>query len=222
MSEQTSSEGSPVPSAVRSRGPWWTSLRLWTMCACVLLVLTVLILPLPIVVRAFILGVLIFSAVFVTVDAGGFGKTFAALTCTLLVLYLVYTVDRGVSLLLSGSVAGVVLGLGMILLPVLGAWALVREILFGTRIQMMAQQLSDSGDLAEDHLPRTPSGKVDREAATAEFESFAEAVEASPEDWKAWFNLACMYDAVGERKRARAAMRNAWSLRSGRAAKEMR
>jgi len=222
MSEQTSSEGSPVPSAVRSRGPWWTSLRLWTVCACVLRVLTVLILPLPIVVRAFILGVLIFSAVFVTVDAGGFGKTFAALTCTLLVLYLVYTADRGMSLLLSGSVAGVVLGIGMILLPVLGAWALVREILFGTRIQMMAQQLSDSGDLAEDHLPRTPSGKVDREAATAEFESFAEAVEASPEDWKAWFNLACMYDAVGERKRARAAMRNAWSLRSGRAAKEMR
>ena len=222
MSEQTSSEGSSVPSAVRSRGPWWTSLRLWTVCACVLLVLTVLILPLPIVVRAFILGVLIFSAVFVTVDAGGFGKTFAALTCTLLVLYLVYTADRGMSLLLSGSVAGVVLGIGMILLPVLGAWALVREILFGTRIQMMAQQLSDSGDLAEDHLPRTPSGKVDREAATAEFESFAEAVGASPEDWKAWFNLACMYDAVGERKRARAAMRNAWSLRSGRAAKEMR
>ncbi|WP_294646935.1 tetratricopeptide repeat protein [uncultured Rothia sp.] len=222
MSEQTSSEGSPAPAEARSRGPWWASLRLWTACACVLLVVTVLILPLPIVVRAFILGVLIFSAVFVTVDAGGFGKTFAALTCTLLALYLVYTADRGVSLLLSGSVAGVVLGLGMILLPVLGAWALVREILFGTRIQMMAQQLSDSGDLAEDNLPRTPSGKVDREAAAAEFESFAAAVEQEPENWKAWFNLACMYDAVGERKRARAAMRNAWSLRSGGAAKEMR
>lgn len=222
MSEQTSSEGSPAPAEARSRGPWWASLRLWTVCACVLLAVTVLILPLPIVVRAFILGVLIFSAVFVTVDAGGFGKTFAALTCTLLALYLVYTADRGVSLLLSGSVAGVVLGLGMILLPVLGAWALVREILFGTRIQMMAQQLSDSGDLAEDNLPRTPSGKVDREAAAAEFESFAAAVEQEPENWKAWFNLACMYDAVGERKRARAAMRNAWSLRSGGAAKEMR
>lgn len=221
MSEQTSSEGSQAPAEAQSRGPWWTSLRLWTACACVLLVVTVLILPLPIMVRAFMLGVLIFSAVFVTVDAGGFGKTFAALTCTLLALYLVYTAERGVSLLLSGSVAGVVLGLGMILLPVLGAWALVREILFGTRIQMMAQQLSESGDLAEDNLPRTPSGKVDREAAAAEFESFAAAVEASPEDWKAWFNLACMYDAVGERKRARAAMRNAWSLRSGGAAKEM-
>ena len=221
MSEQTSSEGSPAPAEARSRGPWWASLRLWTVCACVLLVVTVLILPLPIVVRAFILGVLIFSAVFVTVDAGGFGKTFAALTCTLLALYLVYTADRGVSLLLSGSVAGVVLGLGMILLPVVCARALVREILFGTRIQMMAQQLSDSGDLAEDNLPRTPSGKVDREAAAAEFESFAAAVEQEPENWKTWFNLACMYDAVGERKRARAAMRNAWSLRSGGAAKEM-
>ena len=222
MSEQTSSEGSPAPAEARSRGPWWASLRLWTACACVLLVVTVLILPLPLGIRASILGVLIFSAVFVTVDAGGFGKTFAALTCTLLALYLVYTADRGVSLLLSGSVAGVVLGLGMILLPVLGAWALVREILVGTRIQMMAQQLSDSGDLAEDNLPRTPSGKVDREAAAAEFESFAAAVEQEPENWKAWFNLACMYDAVGERKRARAAMRNAWSLRSGGAAKEMR
>lgn len=221
MSEQTSSEGSQAPAEAQSRGPWWTSLRLWTACACVLLVVTVLILPLPIMARAFILGVLIFSAVFVTVDAGGFGKTFAALTCTLLALYLVYTAERGVSLLLSGSVAGVVLGLGMILLPVLGAWALVREILFGTRIQMMAQQLSESGDLAEDNLPRTPSGKVDREAAAAEFESFAAAVEQEPENWKAWFNLACMYDAVGERKRARAAMRNAWSLRSGGAAKEM-
>lgn len=221
MSEQTSSEGSQAPAEAQSRGPWWTSLRLWTACACVLLVVTVLILPLPIMARAFILGVLIFSAVFVTVDAGGFGKTFAALTCTLLALYLVYTAERGVSLLLSGSVAGVVLGLGMILLPVLGAWALVREILFGTRIQMMAQQLSESGDLAEDNLPRTPSGKVDRDAAAAEFESFAAAVEQEPENWKAWFNLACMYDAVGERKRARAAMRNAWSLRSGGAAKEM-
>ena len=220
MSEQTSPDASQVSSEARS--PWWTSLRLWTVCACVLMVLTVLILPLPLAARASILGVLIFSAVFVTVDAGGFGKTFAALTCTLLALYLVYTADRGVSLLLSGSVAGVVLGLGMILLPVLGAWALVREILFGTRIQMMAQQLSDSGDLAEDNLPRTPSGKVDREAAAAEFESFAAAVEQEPENWKAWFNLACMYDAVGERKRARAAMRNAWSLRSGGAAKEMR
>ena len=119
-------------------------------------------------------------------------------------------------------VAGMVLGAGMILLPILGAWTLVREVLFGARIQRMAQELAASGELAEDTLPRTPAGRVDREAAAVEFESFAAAVEQEPNSWKAWFNLACMYDAGGERKRARAAMRNAWALRSGGQAKGMR
>ena len=219
MSEQTSHEVSSAPSEARSRGPWWTSLRLWAVCACALMVLTVLILPLPLTVRALILGVLIFSAVFVAVDAGGWGKTFAAMTCALLTLYLAHIAQQGFVMLASGSVAGIVLGAGMILLPILGAWALVREVLFGARIQRMARELAASNELVEDNLPRTPSGRVDREAAAAEFESFAEAVEQEPNNWQAWFNLSCMYDAGGERKRARAAMRNAWALRSGRQAK---
>ena len=219
MSEQTSHEVSSAPSEARSRGPWWTSLRLWAVCACALMVLTVLILPLPLTVRALILGVLIFSAVFVAVDAGGWGKTFAAMTCALLTLYLAHIAQQGFVMLASGSVAGIVLGAGMILLPILGAWALVREVLFGARIQRMARELAASNELVEDNLPRTPSGSVDREAAAAEFESFAEAVEQEPNNWKAWFNLSCMYDAGGERKRARAAMRNAWALRSGGQAK---
>ena len=219
MSEQTSHEVSSAPSEARSRGPWWTSLRLWAVCACALMVLTVLILPLPLTVRALILGVLIFSAVFVAVDAGGWGKTFAAMTCALLALYLAHIAQQGFVMLASGSVAGIVLGAGMILLPILGAWALVREVLFGARIQRMARELAASNELVEDNLPRTPSGRVDREAAAAEFESFAEAAEQEPNNWKAWFNLSCMYDAGGERKRARAAMRNAWALRSGGQAK---
>ena len=219
MSEQTSHEVSSAPSEARSRGPWWTSLRLWAVCACALMVLTVLILPLPLTVRALILGVLIFSAVFVAVDAGGWGKTFAAMACALLTLYLAHIAQQGFVMLASGSVAGIVLGAGMILLPILGAWALVREVLFGARIQRMARELAASNELVEDNLPRTPSGRVDREAAAAEFESFAEAVEQEPNNWKAWFNLSCMYDAGGERKRARAAMRNAWALRSGGQAK---
>ena len=84
-------------------------------------------------------------------------------------------------MLTSGSVAGIVLGAGMILLPILGAWALVREVLFGARIQRMAQELRLAGELAEDTLPRTPAGRVDREAAAVEFESFAAAVEQDPE-----------------------------------------
>ena len=102
MSEQTSHEVSSAPSEARSRGPWWTSLCLWAVCACALMVLTVLILPLPLTVRALILGVLIFSAVFVAVDAGGWGKTFAAMTCALLTLYLAHIAQQGFVMLASG------------------------------------------------------------------------------------------------------------------------
>ena len=56
-----------------------------------------------------------------------------------LTLYLVHIAQQGFVMLTSGSVAGIVLGAGMILLPILGAWALVREVLFGARIQRMAQ-----------------------------------------------------------------------------------
>lgn len=198
-----------------------TSLRLWTVTACALLACTVLLLPLPLGIRASILGVLIFSGVFMAVDAGGKGKTFAALTVSLLGLYLLFTVQRGIVLIASGNIAGILLGIGLLLLPAVGAWALVREIIFGARIQRMAQELDEQGKLPEDTLPRSPSGRVDRGAAVAELEKFADTVEADPDSWEAWFNLSCIYDVCGERKRARAAMRNAISLRRGRGVKTL-
>ena len=180
-----------------------------------------LLLPVPFGARAFILGVLLFSGVFLVVDAGGKGKTFAALTVALLGLYLLFTAQRGVMLIVSGNIAGTVLGVGLLLLPAVGAWALVREIIFGARIQKLADELAAAGKLPEDTLPRSPSGRVDKSAAAQEFEKFALAVEDAPDDCASWFNLSCMYDACGERKRARAAMRNAVSLHRGRPAKPM-
>lgn len=148
-----------------------TSLRLWVAIACLLLVCTVLLLPLPLGIRASILGVLIFSGVFMLVDAGGKGKIFAALTVALLGLYLLFTAQRGVVLIASGNIAGILLGAGLLLLPAVGAWALVREVIFGARIQRMAQELEAQGKLPEDTLPRSPSGRVDREAASVELEN---------------------------------------------------
>ena len=124
-------------------------------------------------------------------------------------------------LIVSGNIAGTVLGVGLLLLPAVGAWALVREIIFGARIQKLADELAAAGKLPEDTLPRSPSGRVDKSAAAQEFEKFALAVEDAPDDCVSWFNLSCMYDACGERKRARAAMRNAVSLHRGRPAKPM-
>ena len=39
--------------------------------------------------------------------------------------------------------------------------------------------------------------------------------EAAPEDWRSWFRLSCAYDAAGDRKRARASMRDAVKLFRG-------
>ena len=214
----------PVPSSSMesSRRSLFLSLRLWSALACILLAATVLLLPVPFGARAFILGVLLFSGVFLVVDAGGKGKTFAALTVALLGLYLLFTAQRGVMLIVSTILRELFWGLGWLLLPASGGGGrLVREIIFGARIQKLADELAAAGKLPEDTLPRSPSGRVDKSAAAQEFEKFALAVEDAPDDWASWFNLSCMYDACGERKRARAAMRNAVSLHRGRPAKPM-
>ena len=186
---------------------WLTSLRLWVAIACLLLVCTVLLLPLPLGIRASILGVLIFSGVFMLVDAGGKGKIFAALTVALLGLYLLFTAQRGVVLIASGNIAGILLGAGLLLLPAVGAWALVREVIFGARIQRMAQELDAQGKLPEDTLPRSPSGRVDREAASVELENlpmFSKQIRTAGKP--GLISRACT-SVCGERKHARAAMR---------------
>ncbi|MFP5313070.1 MAG: hypothetical protein ACLGH7_11835, partial [Actinomycetes bacterium] len=68
------------------------------------------------------------------------------------------------------------------------------------------------GGLPVDELPRTPGGRIVRAAADAEFEKYRAEAEAAPGDWRSWFRLSCAYDAAGDRKRARASMRDAVKL----------
>ncbi len=194
------------------------SLRAFTALACLLLLGTVWLLPLPAATRLGITVVFVLCGVFVLVDSTGKGRTFAAITVALLVLYLGVTAQRGVLLLRGdGGIPGILLGVGMILLPALGAWALVREVLFGVRVQRLGQRLGREGGLP-DQPPRTASGRIDREAADAAFPARRAEVEREPEDWRAWFRLALAYDAAGDRKRARRAMRDAVALDRGRPA----
>lgn len=191
------------------------SLRLFTAGAIVLAVLTVMVLPLPLGTRLFLLAVGVFCAVFIAVDAGGRGRIFASLVTVALSLYLALTAQRGVLLMQSAGPVGVALGLALIVLPVLGAWAMVREIIFGARTQQLASLMAAEGKLPEDNLPRTDSGRIERAAADAQFADYAQAVEDNPQDWSNWFNLSLAYDAAGDRKRARKAMRAAISLNRG-------
>ena len=131
----------------------------------------------------------------------------------LLALYLALVAQRAWLFVSTGEPVGVVLGVALVVLPVLGAWALVTEVRFGLGSQQIVRQMSAEGTLPVDDVPRRASGRYDREAADAAFPPYAEAVEAAPADWRAWFRLGLAYDASGDRRRARRAVRRALALR---------
>ncbi|MEV6284681.1 hypothetical protein [Kribbella sp. NPDC051770] len=125
------------------------------------------------------------------------------------VAYAVLLGWRGVLLIGTGDPVAVGLGAAVLVIPLVGLYLVWRELQFGRRTEALAQQLDHEGGLPVDDLPRRPSGRIDRTAADAAFARYQAEVEAAPEDWRAWFRLSTAYDAAGDRRRARAAMRTA-------------
>ncbi|WP_033292386.1 tetratricopeptide repeat protein [Amycolatopsis jejuensis] len=140
-------------------------------------------------------------------------RNVALLMTAALVVYLVLLASRAVALLRTGTPAGIALGIGVFLLPLLGIWIVVVTWRSGVQIQRLSRQLDAEGGLPDvSDLPRRPSGRVDRTAADAWFEQRRVEVEANQEDWRAWYRLAYAYDIAGDRRRARATMRKAVEL----------
>lgn len=130
-----------------------------------------------------------------------------------LAAYLLLAGWRGIALIASGSVTAVLLGIAVLIIPVIGGWLVWREIDFGYAMQDMGTELAKRGDLPIDDFERLPSGRI----TTADAERFLTAerqrVDAQPEDWASWYRLGLALDAVRDRRRARAAMREARRLR---------
>ena len=139
-------------------------------------------------------------------------KIWVGAVTLLLVFYLVVSFQRSLLLLTDSNLTAKAIGAAYLVLPVVGAWALIRELMFGARTEQMAKVLETEGGLPVDELPRTPGGRIVRAAADAEFEKYRAEAEAAPNDWRSWFRLSCAYDAAGDRKRARASMRDAVKL----------
>lgn len=133
----------------------------------------------------------------------------------LLALYLALAGWRAVALLASGEALATVFGIALLVLPLIGAWGLVVELRFGLRSARLSRILGEEGGLPELPAEAQPSGRVDRDAADAEFPRYAAEAEAAPGDWRAWFRLGLAYDASGDRRRARRAVRHAIALERG-------
>lgn len=129
-----------------------------------------------------------------------------------LTLYIVLAGQRAVLLLGTGDPVGIAMGVALLVLPVLAAWGLWRELAFGTGAARLGRRLEEEGALPEEELTVRPSGKPDRAEADALFPVYRDAVEGAPDDWRAWYRLGLAYDGAGDRRRARQAVRTAIGL----------
>ncbi|WP_241489380.1 tetratricopeptide repeat protein [Leucobacter celer] len=134
-----------------------------------------------------------------------------AIMSALLVLYFVFAGIRAFALLASAQPVPVIMGAAMLILPLIGVWALLRELQFGRSATRLADRLAAEGLLPDEPVATHPSGRPMREDADAAFPRYRDETEADPESWRAWMRLGIVYDACGDRKRARAAIRQAIS-----------
>lgn len=135
------------------------------------------------------------------------------------VAYMGLMLWQGWRFVASGRPAAAVLGLAVMVLPLIGLWLVWKEIRFAGQVQELADRLGAAGQLPPE-LPRTPSGRVQLDAAADEFAETLAQVNASPRDPAAWFRMSLAYDAGRDRPRARAAMRYAVALDRGEAPAE--
>ena len=133
--------------------------------------------------------------------------------CLALLVYFAMLAQTAIALLRTGTPAAVALGVGVLGLPVIGAWVMLATLRAGLSHQRLARLAeSDGMDLDVSGLPRTPSGRIDRVAADELFSRMRTELEADPENWQRWYRVARAYDYAGDRGRAREAMRRAVEL----------
>lgn len=136
-----------------------------------------------------------------------------ALMAAVLVLYFVLVGVRAVALLQSDDGVAIAMGVALIVLPLIGFWALGRELVFGFTATRLTDELAAENLLPEELVGRTPSGRPLRDEADEAFPVYRAAAEREPNSWREWMRLGLVYDAAGDRKRARGAIRQAIALK---------
>ena len=142
------------------------------------------------------------------------GKLGAALTVLVMVLVSGAMVTTALSLLATGDLVQVGVGVGVLLLVVVGCVLVAGEVKLGADSARLARQLEAEGGLPYDppDVVRLPSGRLEKDDADRVFAQRRLAVEAAPDDWRGWWRLAAAYGDARDPRRGRRAMRRAVSL----------
>jgi hypothetical protein len=136
-----------------------------------------------------------------------------AFMCVALLVYIVLLGRSAVLLITSGRAVAVVLGVALLVLPAIGLWAMIATLRAGFAHQKLARRVAEDGmELDVSALPRRPSGRIERDAADALFDTVRAELDTDPDDWRRWYRLARAYDYAGDRGRARETMKQALEL----------
>ena len=136
-----------------------------------------------------------------------------AIMCAALLVYIVLLGRSAVLMIGSGRAVAVALGVALLILPAIGLWAMVATLRAGFAHQKLARLVAEDGmELDVSALPRRPSGRIERDAADALFDTVRAELDNHPHDWRRWYRLARAYDYAGDRGRAREAMKKALEL----------
>ncbi|HXA87749.1 MAG TPA: hypothetical protein VNW96_04090 [Mycobacterium sp.] len=137
--------------------------------------------------------------------------------CVAMLAYFVLLGRMAVAMIGSGRAAAVGLGVAVLIMPVIGLWAMIATLRAGFAHQKLARLIAeDDMELDVSALPRRPSGRIERDAADSLFANVRTEVEGDPDDWRRWYRLARAYDYAGDRRRAREAMKTAVELQARR------
>ena len=136
-----------------------------------------------------------------------------AFLCVAMLVYFVMLGRIAVVMIGSGRAAAVGLGVALVVMPFLGLWAMVATLRAGFAHQKLARLIADDGmELDTSALPRRASGRIERGAADAMFDTVRSELDDDPDNWRRWYRLARAYDYAGDRRRAREAMKTAVEL----------
>ncbi|MCY7366303.1 MAG: hypothetical protein LH469_13460 [Frankiaceae bacterium] len=142
------------------------------------------------------------------------GKLGAVFTVLVMVMVSSAMAVTGVSLLTSGDLVQIGVGIGVLLLVGVGVVLVLGEVRLGAASARLARQLEAEGGLPYDPpgVVRLASGRLEKDDADVIFEERRREVEAAQEDWRAWWRLAAAYGDARDPRRGRRAMRRAVSL----------
>jgi len=126
-----------------------------------------------------------------------------------LALYFILMGQKAVLFIASGDPVGIAMGIALLVLPLIGVWALVREVQFGMQAERLGTKLDSEGGMPAAETELTPSGRIAKADAEPLIQRYTALADASADDWRARYRLGVVQDAAGRRKDARASIRAA-------------